>query len=104
MSFFEMIPVIAAAALPLFDIPLIVRIVKRKSSIDISITWIVGLWVCSVLMAPAAILHSQDLVWKTFNIVNVVLLTAVLVAVIYYRNPRFYSVKSAPASGPGSTD
>ena len=81
----ETVSLIAAAALPLFDIPLIVRIVQRKSSTDISITWIVGLWGCSVLMAPAAILHSKDLVWKTFNIVNVVLLTAVLIAVIYYR-------------------
>ena len=90
MSYFDYIPVIAAAALPLFDIPLIMRIVKRKSSADISIVWVVGLWVCSVLMAPAAILHSSDLVWKTFNIVIVVLLTAVLVAVIYYHkgNPE----------------
>ena len=81
----ETVSLIAAAALPMFDIPLIVRIVKRRSSGDISISWIVGLWVCSIGMAPAAILSSTDLVWKTFNIVNVVLLTGVLVAVIYYR-------------------
>lgn len=84
----EIISTIAAAALPLFDIPLIVRIVKRKSAADISVTWIVGLWACSVGMAPAAILSSEDLVWKTFNVVNVILLTGVLIAVLYYRNGR----------------
>lgn len=85
MTVMEYVSAVAAAALPLFDIPLIVRIVRRKSSADISVSWIVGLWVCSVGMAPQAILASQDLVWKTFNIVNVFLLTGVLVAVIYYR-------------------
>ena len=85
MQAMEFISTVAAAGLPMFDIPLIVRIVKRKSSADISVSWIVGLWVCSVGMAPAAILSSTDLVWKTFNIVNVVLLTGVLIAVIYYR-------------------
>jgi uncharacterized protein with PQ loop repeat len=84
MQIMEIVPLVAGAALPLFDIPLIVRIVKRKSSADISITWVVGLWICSMGMAPAAIISSTDLVWKTFNIVNVVLLTAVLIAVIRY--------------------
>ena len=85
MQVIETISMVGAVGLPMFDIPLIVRIVKRKSAADISVSWIVGLWVCSVGMAPAAILSSEDLVWKTFNIVNVVLLTGVLVAVIYYR-------------------
>ena len=85
MQVMELISKVAAAGLPMFDIPLIIRIVKRKSSADISVSWIVGLWVCSVGMAPAAIISSEDLVWKTFNIVNVILLTGVLFAVIYYR-------------------
>jgi uncharacterized protein with PQ loop repeat len=85
MQIMESVSMVAAAALPLFDIPLIVRIVRRKSSADISISWIVGLWVCSVGMAPAAIISSVDMVWKTFNIVNVILLTGVLWAVLYYR-------------------
>ena len=84
----DYVSTVAAAALPLFDIPLIVRIARRRSSADISVSWIIGLWVCSVGMAPAAIISSEDLVWKTFNVVNVVLLTAVLIAVIYYRNGR----------------
>ena len=85
MQIMDYVSTIAAAALPLFDIPLIVRIVRRRSSEDISVSWIVGLWVCSVGMAPAAIISSEDLVWKTFNVVNVILLTGVLIAVIYYR-------------------
>lgn len=85
MQIVDYVSTVAAAALPLFDIPLIVRIVRRKSSADISISWIVGLWVCSVGMAPAAIISSEDMVWKTFNVVNVILLTGVLIAVIYYR-------------------
>lgn len=85
MQMMEYVSTAAAAALPLFDIPLIVRIVRRKSSADISVSWIVGLWVCSVGMAPAAIISSTDFVWKTFNIFNVILLTGVLWAVIYYR-------------------
>lgn len=86
MVMLEVVSTIAAAALPMFDIPLIVRIVRRKSAGDISVSWIAGLWVCSVGMAPAAIISSEDLVWKTFNIVNVILLTGVLIAVLYYRN------------------
>lgn len=85
MQMMDYVSTVAAAVLPLFDIPLIVRICRRKSSADISMTWVVGLWVCSVGMAPAAIISSEDLVWKTFNIVNVILLTGVLWAVIYYR-------------------
>ncbi len=93
MQIMETVSLVAGASLPLFDIPLIVRIVRRRSSADISIIWIVGLWVCSMGMAPAAIFSSPDLVWKTFNIVNVVLLTAVLIAVIRYHkgNPELNS-------------
>ena len=41
-SFISSIGVVAAAVLPLFNIPLIIRIVKRKSSEDISLSWAVG--------------------------------------------------------------
>jgi hypothetical protein len=40
------IALIAAIALPLFNIPLIVRIIKRKSSEDMSISWALGVWIC----------------------------------------------------------
>jgi len=74
----------AAVMLPLFDIPLIVRIVRRRSSADISPVWAVGMWVTAVGMAPSAFI-SGDRTAIGFNIVNVVLLTAVLFAVVKYR-------------------
>jgi hypothetical protein len=73
-------------ALPLFDIPLIVRIIKRKSSEDISLWWIIGLWVCFVILIPSW-MKSTDIVWKSFNVVNLVLLTAVLIVTVKYHKP-----------------
>ena len=74
----------AAVALPLWDIPLILRIVQRKSSQDISMVWAVGLWASSVLMAPSAFV-SGDKLAIGFNTMNVIMLTIVLIVVIKYR-------------------
>lgn len=79
------IALIAAIALPLFNIPLIARVIKRRSSKDLSIPWAVGVWICFVLMAPEA-LRSPDVVWRAFNIVNLILFTAVTAVVLWYRN------------------
>ena len=73
--------------LPMFDIPLIVHIIKRKSSLDISLSWALGLWGSSVLMAPSAFI-SGDKVAIGFNVVNVVMLTAVLIVVFKYRKGK----------------
>jgi len=83
----QKIALIAAIVLPFWNIPLIMRIIKRKSSKDISIFWVVGVWTCFVLMAPEAI-KSPDIVWRTFNIVNLVLFTAVFITVLSYRKGR----------------
>jgi uncharacterized protein with PQ loop repeat len=45
----EKIALIAAIILPLWNIPLIVRIIRRRSSKDISRAWAVGVWLCFVL-------------------------------------------------------
>ena len=74
----------AAIILPLWDIPLMVRVVQRKSSQDISIVWAVGLWATSVLMAPSAFI-SGDKLAIGFNTMNVIMLTGVLIVVIKYR-------------------
>jgi uncharacterized protein with PQ loop repeat len=74
----------AAIIMPLWDIPLIMRIISRKSSQDISLGWIVGLWSSSVLMAPSSFI-TGDKIAMGFNTVNVTLLTAVLIAVFKYR-------------------
>lgn len=83
----EKIALVAAIILPLWNIPLIVRIAKRKSSRDISIYWVVGVWTCFALMVPDGFV-SEDLVWRTFNIVNFILFTVVLITVLVYRKER----------------
>lgn len=80
----QKIAFIAAIILPLWNIPLIVRIIHRKSSKDISIYWVFGVWICFLLMAPDAF-RSSDPVWRAFNIANLILFTAVVIAVVAYR-------------------
>jgi len=78
------IGLVAGVALPLWNIPLIVRIGRRKSSADISVTWAVGVLVCIVLMLPAALV-SSDPVFKVFSVVNAVLFSGVVVQVVRFR-------------------
>ena len=80
----EKIALIAAILLPLWNIPLIVRVIKRKSSKDISIYWALGVWICFLLMAPQGF-SSSDPVWRAFNIMNLILFTAVVIVVLIYR-------------------
>ena len=75
---------IAAIVLPFWNIPLIVKIGKRKSSKDISLAWAVGVFVCLVLMLPSGI-RSSDVVFKTFTVVNFLLFSAVVVQAFRYR-------------------
>ena len=72
---------IAAIILPLFNIPLILKMIKRKSSSDISLCWALGVWCCLLLMAPSGF-TSEDIVWKTFNYANIVLFTIVVITAI----------------------
>ena len=83
-SIINHIGLFASIAMPLFNIPLIVKIVRRKSSADISMSWLMGVWICAILMAPAGF-ASKDIVWRCFNIVNLVLFTGVVIAVLRYR-------------------
>ena len=76
---------IAAVILPLWNIPLIMKIIKRKSSNDISIYWVWGVWSCLLLMFPSGI-SSNDIIWKTFNIVNFLLFSCVVIFVVLFRN------------------
>ncbi|MBI4971834.1 MAG: hypothetical protein HZC17_08405 [Candidatus Omnitrophica bacterium] len=85
MSNIQQIGVIASAVLPLFNIPLIIKLVSRKSSRDFSLVWVLGCWACTILMFPAAMV-SQDLAFKVFVTVNVVLFSIVTFLVVRYRN------------------
>jgi len=84
MSIAESIGLVASIVMPLFNIPLIVRIIRRRSSADISMSWVMGVWICALLMAPSGF-TSKDMVWRCFNVVNLVLFSAVVVAVWRYR-------------------
>jgi len=76
--------VVAAIALPLWNIPLIKRIIKRKSSRDLSLWWVLGVWGCLLLMLPSGLI-TDDIVWKTFNIANFFLFSFVAVVAVKYR-------------------
>jgi len=75
----------ASVILPLWDIPLIVQVIKRKSSRDISLTWAAGIWVTAVLMTPASFME-HNIIAIGFNIANVTMLSLVLLVVYKYRN------------------
>lgn len=80
----EMIGLIAAIILPLWNLPLIHKIRKRRSSMDISLHWALGVWVCLILMFPSAVM-SKDIVYKTFSFMNIILFTIVMIDVVRFR-------------------
>ena len=80
----QTVGLIAAVAMPFWNIPLIIRISQRKSSKDISLPWALGVLSCIVLMLPSA-LASPDVIFKAFGVVNSVFFTAVVVQVVRYR-------------------
>ena len=87
MNWAAKIGLVTAIILPLFNIPLIVRIVKRKSSEDISLSWALGVWICNLLMAPVS-LTSKDIVWRTFSYMNLFLFSCVVFATLKYRKAK----------------
>ncbi len=85
MTTVRTISLIAAIVLPLWNIPLIVRIQRRRSSEDISLFWAVGVWCCLVLMFPSAV-TSTDFIFKIFSIINITLFSAVTFQVVKFRH------------------
>ncbi len=77
----------AGIAMPLFNIPLVYKIWKRKSSSDISLAWVLGVWSSIVVMTPSAVL-SSDPVFRIFGIVNLLLFSLVLIFVLKYRKVK----------------
>ncbi len=86
-TLFEQIGFVTAIILPFFNIPLIIKMVKRKSSADISLAWTIGVWVCTMLMAPSGF-QSKDMVWRTYCVINSILFSAVFVTVLKYRKGK----------------
>jgi hypothetical protein len=79
----QILGMLSGVLMPFFNIPLILRIARRRSSEDISLTWVIGVWFCVVGMVPASVL-SPDVVLYTFGIVNAVFFSGVLFAVLYF--------------------
>jgi hypothetical protein len=86
MNLTETAGLIAAVVMPLWNIPLILRIQERRSSADISLLWTVGVWACILLMAPAGV-HSPDPAFRAFTWMNLLFFTAVVVQVLRFRRP-----------------
>ncbi len=74
----------AAIIMPLWNIPLILRISRRKSSGDISVAWALGIYACILLMLPAG-LASADISFKVYAVLNVLLFSGVVIQVLRYR-------------------
>ncbi|MFA5975399.1 MAG: hypothetical protein WC859_04455 [Elusimicrobiota bacterium] len=74
---------LSAILMPFFNIPLIVRIIRRRCSDDISLTWVIGVWICIIGMLPAS-LQSEDIVLKAFGMVNIVFFSGVVAVVLFY--------------------
>lgn len=74
----------ASVVLPLWNIPLIVRIIRRRSSEDLSMAWAWGVWICLTLMVPPALV-SPDAVFRVFGMTNWAFFTAVVGVAWKYR-------------------
>ena len=84
MDWIEKIGMFSAVLLPLFNIPLIQRLIERKSSKDFSLVWALGVWACIVLMTPQA-LRSADLTFRAFGAMNLIFFSAVAFLIFKYR-------------------
>jgi hypothetical protein len=58
-SMIQTVGMISGIIMPFFNIPLIIRIIRRRSSEDISLVWVVGAWICVMGMLPQS-LQSPD--------------------------------------------
>jgi len=81
---FQALGMLGGISMPFFNIPLIVKICRRRSSKDISLSWVLGVWICIALITPSAI-QSQDIVFRIFGIVNLVFFSCVMIIVLRYR-------------------
>lgn len=81
----ETLGIVVGVITPFFNIPLVLKIRRRKSSSDISMTWTAGIWLCALLMLPVGLV-SKDLAFKCFTIVNFALFSTVAWHVLRYRH------------------
>jgi uncharacterized protein with PQ loop repeat len=84
MTGWEWLAMLASVIMPMWNIPLIIKILHRRSSQDLSLHWLWGVWTCMVLMVPWGLV-TQDKVLKVFTLVNVLLFSVVVFVVMKYR-------------------
>jgi uncharacterized protein with PQ loop repeat len=87
----KVLGLVASVTLPLFNIPLMIRMYRRKSSEDLSLVWVIGVFTCIVATIPAAAV-SRDLIFRIYQIVNVVFFSGVTFLAVYYRRKKFRKV------------
>lgn len=80
----KILGLLGASLMPICNIPLIFRIVKRKSSEDISLGWVFGVETCVLAMLPSSLL-SADPVLKLFGVTNSVFFSVVTLVVWMHR-------------------
>ena len=83
----DKIALVASIILPLWNIPLILRIIKRRSSEDISVFWAVGVWICLLGILPSG-LKSDFLVWKAFAIGNFLFFSGVTLSTLLFHKKK----------------
>ena len=74
----------ASVIMPLFNIPLVYKIWKRKSSSDLSLVWTLGIWGSILVMLPATLI-SPDPAFRIFGITNFILFSCVVFSVLKFR-------------------
>jgi hypothetical protein len=77
--------VVSGFLMPIFNIPLIVRIIRRRSSSDISLVYVIGVWVCVIGMLPSS-LKSPDPVLRAFGLMNAIFFTGVFICVLWFHS------------------
>ena len=83
----KIVGVVASVVLPLFNIPLILKIRKRGSSKDYSLTWTFGIFGCLLLMMPSVLL-TPDIVFKVFGVINLVTFSTVVFYILKYHHRK----------------
>ena len=83
-SWIQILGLVASVVLPFFNIPLMARMIRRKSSDDLSLVWVAGVFVCIVATLPAA-WKSTDLIFKVYQIINVIFFSGVVFLAFYFR-------------------
>ena len=74
----------AGLVLPLSNIAFILKLRRRRSSQDVSLSAIGLVWLCLMLMLPAALI-SPDPIFTWSTIINAGLVTVLVIHVIRYR-------------------